>query len=141
MSGFVSKQFAATTPFSLSTDNSQNRFVTNFNSFDETTSYWLVVDGYAQCAVTSGTVKFDILFNKKVIVSRTFQTSSVLDTMALGMNWQVQCKDCVRTTDSDGNINYANEITLQFTWTPPTSLVNITTPSVQCLAVALLATA
>lgn len=141
MSGFSTKQFNSTGPTTLIKSPDTNRLTMTFNSFDETTSYLMFVDGVIQCSTLAGVVQYDIIFNGKKLHSRSVQTSSNMETTSIGTHWPLKCADCKQVTESDGTISYRNELVLQFVWTPVANLINVTLPTIENVSISVLATA
>lgn len=103
-----------------------------FQSYDNTTRYILLLDGFAQCP--DGSLEMQVLLNGDALMPARPIKSSNGGSAALSSNTIATCNKA----QQDTNGLYQNTLTLAFTWMAPTNVDDASVPSVTAISVSML---
>lgn len=106
-----------------------------FLSYDTTSRFLILVDGFAQCP--TGVTQMDVNLNgDSIIPRRPLQTSSD-GTTALSSNCIGSCTNAQTQTASDGSTQYINTITLSFSYSPSDDQSN-NVPTISSISISMI---
>lgn len=103
-----------------------------FQSYDDSTRYILLLDGFAQCP--DGTLAMGVNLNGDALVPERPIKSSNGGSAALSMNTIARCTKAQK----DENDLYQNTFSLTFNWMTPDGVTAPVVPSVSAISVSML---